>query len=417
MARGMADQGTRVRRRYMFVVMAASGVTACAGILGVDDRSLDPDLSDSAVSVVVEGGADTMGSNDDGGATSFDAPSTPPDGATGIDSPIGSDARTGDAGPPDAPACADPCLLASGLNHPFLMTSDATNVYWTEFGDDQGSGNGFVKACPLSGCGSGPIVYASGLINPRGVAVDSQNIYFGTASYSGTVGGIWACPLSGCNGSPLQLAMAGIPYGVAVDSTFVYWVDNDDNTVHKVAKTGGTDNVLYDAGSGLIVEPGECVVDGPFLFITDANADALRLATTGGEPTLLGTSDYGGQYGITTDPSYVYFGGSGVVLRALKTSGDGGVAIAQSIEDPTGLAFDSESDMIYWSNWGSGNGNDGTVGKMAPDGGAQHLLATALTSPEAVTVSGNYVFWLSNGTLGGSDGTEPSTGALFRSTK
>jgi hypothetical protein len=390
----MANHLSTLRLGYVLTGAAAMGLGACAGILGIDDRTLEA-----------------------GTSPPLDAPG--PDVPTSQDGPVSSVDTGTDAGSIDASACAtDPCLLASKLNHPFLMTSDSASVFWTEYGTAQGSGDGFVKGCPLSGCGAGPTVYAAGLTNPRGIAVDAQNVYFGTASYGGVVGGIWRCALSGCNGSPTNLASAGIPYGVAVDGTFVYWVDFDDNTVHKVNKTGGADTVLYDAASGLIVEPGQCVVYGPFLFLVDANADALRVATSGGEPALIGTSTYGGQYGLATDPSNVYFGGNGVVFRAAQTSVDAAVPIAQTIADPTGLAFDPTSGMVYWSNWGSGNGNDGTVGKMAADGGSPHLLATALASPEAVTVSGSYAFWLSNGTLSTSgSGTDPNTGALYRTAK
>jgi hypothetical protein len=432
-----------VGQERVLLGLVAAAVASCAGILGIDDRSMDPELVDGSV-VLLEGGAPG-----EDGSSSGDAGTAPPPGsdAAGADAPnsTGGDATvpgedtgttpvqdtgttplhdTG-ASPPDTgvtgPACATPCLMASGLNHPFLMTSDTSSVYWTEFGDDQGSGNGSVKACPLSGCGSGPTVYAIGLTNPRGIAVDSTHLYYATASYGGVVGGIWTCPLSGCANSPTMLAMAGIPFGLAVDSSFVYWVDNDDGTVHKVSKTpggGSVDHTLYDAASGLLIEPGECVVDGTFLFFTDSSADAWRLSTNGGEPVFLGTSDFGGQFGITTDPNYVYFGGSGVITRSLKTLADGGVPISHAVATPNGLAFESTSNMLYWSNWGSGNSNDGTVGKMSTDGGGAHVLAASLVTPEAVTVSGSYVFWISNGTLNeAGTGAEPNTGALWHMAK
>jgi hypothetical protein len=308
------------------------------------------------------------------------------------------------------------------------MSSDAKNVYWTEFGDTHGSGNGYVKGCPVTGCGSsGPLIYAQGLTNPRGVATDGQNVYFATATYSGVTGGIWSCPVAGCGASgPTSLSSAVIPYGVAVDSSYVYWVDNNDGTVHKVAKMGGSDVVLYDGGpyddaGHTFSELGQCVVDGPFLYFGDYSEDVIRLSVNGDTPALLGNgvnnSVYGSYFGITTDSTSVYSGGNGIILRADKMIADSGAPIASTIADPLGLAFDPASGLIYWASLGSGNSNDGTVGRLATDGGSQRVLQSSLVTPYAVTVSGNYVLWLSNGTLTSGGGTAPSTGALWRNTK
>jgi hypothetical protein len=277
------------------------------------------------------------------------------------------------------------------------------------------------------------LVYAQGLTNPRGVATDGQNIYFATATYGGVTGGIWSCPVAGCGGGgATHLSSAVIPYGIAVDSSYVYWVDNSDGSVHKGAKIGGTDGgtdvVLYDGGpyddaGNTFSELGQCVVDGPFLYFGDYSEDVIRLSVNGDTPTLLGNgvnnSVYGSYFGITTDSTSVYSGGNGIILRADKMIADSGAPIASSIAAPLGLAFDPTSGLIYWANGGSGNSNDGTVGRLATDGGNQRVLQSSLVTPEAVTVSGNYVLWLSNGTLsaGGGPNTLPSTGALWRTTK
>jgi hypothetical protein len=296
------------------------------------------------------------------------------------------------------------------------MTSDTNSVYWSEYGDTLGSGNGYVKGCPVTGCGAGPIVYAQGLTNPLGVAVDGASIYFGAS------GAIYTCPLSGCTSGPTILTAAGQPYGVAVDASYVYWVDDADNTVHRVAKTGVGSQVLYDAGDNVVYEPYQCVVDGPFIYFMDYNEDAYRLSVGGGPLTWLGSGNNGGVYGksfgITTDPTNAYFGGNGVVLRADKMTIDGGAAISSAIPRAAGLGYDPATNMIYWANVGSYNGNDGTVGKMAVTGGSAQVLAASLATPVAITISGNNVFWLSYGMINaaGTD-TVPSTGALLRRAK
>jgi hypothetical protein len=234
------------------------------------------------------------------------------------------------------------------------------------------------------------------------------------------VGAIWSCPIGGCT-SPTRLATAGIPYGVAVDSNYVYWVDNDDGTVHRVAKISGADSVLYDAGSSVLIEPGQCAVDTAFVYVSDRNNTIARIPVTGGEPVVITSGLRGGYFGIISDSTNIYFGESGQILRAAKTSTDGGVPLASNVPWPDGLALDPATGTIYWSDYGTGSANDGTVGKVGVDGGGETVLASSLPTPEAVAVSDNYVFWLSWGTLDSNPmndtGTFPSTGALLRTAK
>ncbi len=466
---------TRARSGYLFFV-ATAALAGCAGLIGIDDRTLEP--SDGSVSppeagggdggssdaALLEDGASEVGSDaqlandayatgdtadalggpdaqadrtvqggpdatagDAGGAgdarTNGDAPGGGDAQATG-DAQQGSDAAGGGEAGGDAqsvaPSCPDPCPLQKGLNHPYFITSDANRVYWTEFGDDLGTANGAVKSCPVTGCGAGPTVYTSSQINPRGIAVDSQNVYWGSASYGFVVGAIWSCPIGGCT-SPTKLASADIPFGVAVDATYVYWADNDDNTVHRVAKTNGTDTVLYDAGSSVFIAAAQCSVDNAFVYVSDRNNTVARVPVTGGEPVVITSGPRPGYFGITNDTTSVYFGEAGQIFAASKTSTDGGVALASNVPWPVGLARDTSTGALYWADYGSGVVNDGTVGRVGIDGGGETVLASSLTSPQGVTVSGSSVFWISWGTLDNSPtsntGALPSTGALIRTSK
>jgi hypothetical protein len=428
----------RASRRYAVVVLAGSlggALVACAGVWGIQDRSLDPLYDDASA----DGGGtsqDGTSGGDDGTAKSDGQPSS--DGAGGdsgnsADSPVSaSDGGDGGVGPGpegggDAQPSCDPCTLATGLNHPWFMTADGQNVYWTEWGDSWGSGNGSVKGCSVNGCPSGATSYAIGLTNPRGIAVDSTNLYFATATYGGVTGGIWSCAVGGCNGSPTLLANAGIPFGVAVDSSFVYWTDNDDGSVHKVAKTAGAQNVvIYDGGSyddagDTLSELGQLVVDGTNLYFSDYSEDIISMSTSGSTPLFLGNTvnngSYGSYFGIVTDPTSVYAGGNGIIMRTGKTTEDSGTTFVNGVLEAIDLKRDPGTGLVYWANFGTGLANDGTVGHFAPDGGSK-VMKASLAAPEAVAVSGNYLFWVSYGTLvdGGFD-TDPSTGVLFRTAK
>ena len=131
--------------------------------------------------------------------------------------------------------------------------------------------------------------------------------------------GPWSCAVGGCGGNPTLLANAGIPFGVAVDSNAVYWTDNDDGSIHKVAKTAGAkDVVLYDGGSyddagDTLSLLGQLVVDGNNLYMSDYSEDIIAMSINGGAPLYLGDTvnngSYGSYFGIVTDSTSVYVGG------------------------------------------------------------------------------------------------------------
>jgi hypothetical protein len=395
----MANEHRGVRVWHVLPGVLAIGGVACAGILGIDDRHLD--TSD---------GGKTDGGTQDGPGTG-DGQSTG-DGPTG-DSPSGAETGTNDAGcTPTAP-----CVLATGLNHPFIMTSDAKNVYWTEFGDDLGSGNGSVKGCPIDGCGSGPTVYATALTNPRGIAVDANNVYFGTASYGSVVGAVWSCPIAGCGGSPTKLTAADSPFGIAVDSMYVYWADYDDSTVHRIPKAGGTNDVLYDGGGPVYVGQ-EVAYDTTSLYFTDENGNVYKLPIGGGSVSVMASWGALGGWPVRADSNWVYYGQPGGVSAMAKNATDGGPFIADNLQDPLGIALDPPTGRLYWADYGSGSGNDGTIGRVGTDGGGRLVVASSQVNLEDVTVSGNYVFWISSGTMNDDAGNAlPSTGELLRMPK
>jgi hypothetical protein len=329
---------------------------------------------------------------------------------------------TADGGGDDGGGCgSDPCTMLTGLNHPFEITADDSNVYWTEFGDDDYSENGTVKSCPTSGCGAGPVVYAVVQVAPRGIAVDGQNVYWATATSQDKNGAIWSCAIAGCNGQPTKVVDANVPFGIALDATYVYWVDNYDDTVHRAPKASGADQVLWDAGSAATLNNGQgCAVDETNAYVTDSDINLFRLPIGGGNPSLMFAQSAGwiGPAPVVVDPSGVYLGMPGQILRFDKTAtASSGTPIVSTAASPSGLVIDHATSTLYWSDWGS-TGKDGTVGSVPLDGGAPTVLKQSLTTPEAVAVNGTTVFWLSNGSVnpdGG--GTIQATGTLFRMSK
>jgi len=354
--------------------LAAFGVGACSDILGIGDRTLDP----------VAGGGD--GGGGDGGAS-----------------------------------CADPCPMALALNHPFSMAADEVNVYWTEYGGSDDD-NGSVKSCPVTGCGSGPLVYAQLQAAPRGIAVDAQSVYWATATTSAGAGAILSCPIGGCTGSPTKVAKADTPFGLAVDATSVYWAEFYQNTVNRAPKGGGAVGLVWDGGGAAAGPDGpqELVIDPAFVYINDQNAAVFRVAIGGGSLIPMYTDQNQtpvGVFGLAVDPKDVYIGDLGGIFQMNKVATSGATTLVPNITDVVDLKVDPLGGTLYWADFGSAP-SDGTVGKVALDGTAPVVLQQALAAPEALAVNSTYLFWVSSGTLS-ADGNSvaDSTGALYRTGK
>jgi hypothetical protein len=345
---------------------------ACANVLGIEDRSLDP----------LAGG--------DGG---------------------------GDGGA----SCPDPCPMTGGLNHPFAMAADEVNVYWTEFGDDTDT-NGSVKSCPVTGCGSsGPTIYAQLQAAPRGIAVDGQNVYWGTQASSAT-GAIWSCAIGGCSGKPTKVATADTPFGVAVDTTSVYWAEYYLETVNRAPKGGGPAALVWDGGSGTGTPNGaqELALDTGFVYINDQNEEVFRVAIGGGDLVQMYSDPNGptaGVFGLAVDSKDVYIGTQGGIYQMSKGATSGATVLAPNVTDVVDLKTDPAGGAVYWADFGN-VGTDGTVGVAPLDGAAPVPLHQQLVTPEALAVNSTYVFWVSSGTLM-SDGVTvaSNTGTLYRTAK
>jgi hypothetical protein len=327
----------------------------------------------------------------------------------------------------DAGSCPTPCKLAGSLDVPLYIASDSTNVYWTEFGDSPGAVDGFVKGCPLAGCGSGPIVYAMAQQNPSGIASDGNNVYWAVYASATSTGGIWSCPVAGCPPAqgPTRVVSADGPGGIAVDTLpagYVYWVGRDDGLVHRVPKAGGTGAVVWDGTTGMVNNLLACAVDDTSVYFIDDWTDVLSVPLAGGAATAI-NNVYAqnqvplGDWNLALDETSVYFGTSGGIVRAAKTSTTGGSQISSSQQQPWGVALDPATGEVYYADFGGGSQVDGVVGKVAPGGGTGVPLASALVEPVAVTVSGPYVFWVSRGMGDKSGNTIPRTGAVYRAPK
>jgi sugar lactone lactonase YvrE len=287
----------------------------------------------------------------------------------------------------------DPIVLASGLVTPSGIAVDATNVYFTRYL------SGTVDTCPLAGCTGAPKVLSSGNDEPNDVKVDAQNLYWASEGSGIGLGTIKKCALPSCT-SPTTLANGSIIDWVAVDATHVYWSSTYDGTAFScaIAGCGGTPTPI---ASGLTV-PWSVAVDATSVYIAVWNGSLNAPATNGGAIAQCPTSGCTGApaslssvenepYQVTVDTDYVYWAGfrDNTIKRCAKTGCPSGATIIASGEGgPSGVAVDDK--YVYWTNYASG-----TVRVCAKDGcdKLSATLAVGQNHPNLITFDATYVYF------------------------
>jgi hypothetical protein len=177
--------------------------------------------------------------------------------------------------------------------------------------------------------------------------------------------------------------------------------------------------------------PISCAVDNAYLDVMDASGNVYAVAKAGGTPKLLqaGTPNPVTSPGITNDGLGSVFFGEGQEILLANSSGTGNIlpialdgVMNATLIAPVSLAVDAMAGELYWADWGTGKKNDGAIGRVGTNAASPSLLASSLATPQAITVSGNDVYWLSAGQLLSTTSTttayvQVNTGKLWRTHK
>jgi hypothetical protein len=265
-------------------------------------------------------------------------------------------------------ACVDGACQAAMLIHASNTIADialdATDVYFTA--PDAGQ----VMVVSKTGGPFGILAYVE---SPGAIAVDDQDVFFATQTavmkaaktgggyevlaWDDTVadlaidadfvywvtdldcGSVKRIPKTGNNGVTLA-SNQGLPWAVAVDESFVYWLEAQSNRVMKLDKSGAGVPVP------LAVEPlaRHLAVDGSDLYFTTSNGVATVVSTGGGAVTLAESS----ATAITTDDIYVYWVGAGIH----RISKAGGAPERRTLGDAIGSAIAVDSTHVYFGESG-----------------------------------------------------------------
>lgn len=252
-----------------------------------------------------------------------------------------------------------PTTIATNQDWPWAIAVDDNNVYWTNY--DNGSA-GTVGAPGLGQTTSGtvmkvavtggtPVMLDQGLEGPFGLAIDATNVYYTNAGG----GRIKSVPIAG--GTATVLATDQVPLGIAVDGTSVYWVSFFNGTVSSTAKAGGSGTKELTASNTATNVIGVAVNATSVFFSTDDGSTTSVIASMplagSASPTVLASGQDDG-WGIALDATNVYWANSDQLPNGYmaSTSLTGGTVtkLATNIGFPTSIAVDATG--LYYTGYG-----------------------------------------------------------------
>jgi len=226
---------------------------------------------------------------------------------------------------------------ASGGNTNYLQLGvavDSAYIYWTDTEQDSIYRSARDGSNPQVLVDVATIPLASGGSTTHfqtGVAVDNTYIYWADVDQ----GSIYRSALDGSNPQVLvdvavitQASGGSTTYfqgGVAVDRNYIYWVDHNQDSIYRSALDGSNPQVLVDEATIPLASGGSTAynqvglaVDNTYIYWADSEQDSIyRSALDGSNPQVLvdraaiplasgGITTYS-QRGLAVDNTYIYW--------------------------------------------------------------------------------------------------------------
>ena len=292
----------------------------------------------------------------------------PVDGGGVLQGRLGADLLAGEA---------RPIALATGQASPRTLATTADAIYWVT----SGQGNQ-INRLPKSGGGAQTLAAEPGGL--RGIAADASGVYWTSAD------AVRRLPPGGEPGT-LAGGQSG-PGALAVDEDSVYWM-NQDGTVNRVAKGGGSSTPLASGQDGLATG---LAVDGADVYWVSRGA-VTRVPKGGGATVALAQLDTRLTWHLALDGDSIYLAGhpeatiggatGGVLLRLPKAGGPTAL-LYQGPERPLALAV--AGGQIYWST------ESGAIYRTPAGGGDTALVATGQDMPGSLVADQDGVYWANN---------------------
>jgi len=258
---------------------------------------------------------------------------------------------------PDGAAALPPGALASRQDGPAALAVDDAYVYWQNLGAGGGGGKsprpfsgGQIMRCDKTGCANRPTELVSGVAHDPSLeiafAVNAANVYFDDFP-----SGIHACAKGGCDAGA-NVVSTDYAGRLAADSANVYWAAKGGNEVVENPMGGGPPTLLYSGDS----EPYGIAVDSTDVYFTTTEGAVLRCAIGGcsNAPTTLVTGPIGATL-LALDAANVYWivdndESDAQILKCAKTGCSDPTILATHRYDP--LAIATDGDAVYWIELG-----------------------------------------------------------------
>ena len=276
----------------------------------------------------------------------------------------------------------------------FTTQSDAeasqTYIYVTD------ANNSTVTKYDLTGSPVGTQPFISGLSSPYGIAIDPSFIYVVNNGNNTTVGKYNLFDGTTVNSTLISNEGLNYPEGIAIDGTYIYVTNTISNTVTKYDLTGTQvlNNGQAFISSGLNTPVG-IAVGGNYIYVTNrsnGNVGQYNLANGTTVNATLISSGLSNPTGIAIDATYIYVtnNSNNTVNRYLLDGTPDGTPFISGLNSPIGIALDGT--YIYVSNAGNRTVNryllDGTLVSPTP-------FISGLSNPQGIAVNANN-FYVAN---------------------
>jgi hypothetical protein len=242
--------------------------------------------------------------------------------------------------------------------------------------------------------GEGATTLAALDLEPRGLALDEQNVYY--------TSGIRLMRIAKAGGIAATPAPMFSSQSIALDETNVYGIPGDYgpyDRVVKIATKGGDTTELATADRPLQSHGpfgySSIAVDASGIYVTDSSGNrVLRFALAGGKPKVL-TARQAKPYDLAIDGSHVFFSlAEQNNLMMVPKAGGTATKLASGLISRARFATDETS--IYTTFAGKDEQALAQLARLPRGEGERKALAPVPTSHtvEAIAVDANCVFWL-----------------------
>ncbi len=249
-------------------------------------------------------------------------------------------------------------------------------------------------ACAASLCQ--PVDLAQSQGQPLGLHVQGEFVFWtnvGDDFGAGEVAGHAITP----GGPPTQIASGlSFPETVVADDSKVYWANTFGDTAE-----GGIGQANYD-GTGAIAQWRDASEAGNTRLLLDSPTQIFALRLGDGPVVASKVLDTtvsvsgGSAFGGFFDGTFLYWAdnGAGEIRRADVS--DGAPFAVETLVTGQTLAYAVyvHGDTVYWTTDGTNGGFNGTVRSRLIDGGPTLDIATDVDQPEDLVVDDTHVYWV-----------------------